>query len=103
MEEEPFVGHVSVGAGDSGLFWDALAEAVFSAFNNTAFHIREKVKSLRNLQSLGVLCIFAGMGAAACGEARKASSPGTEFVLMHLSQNPGHAETKAWGKSRCWV
>lgn len=27
MGEEPFTGHVSVGGGDSGLFWDALAEA----------------------------------------------------------------------------
>lgn len=40
MEDEPLISHVPVGGGDSGLFWDALAEAVFSAFSNTAFHIR---------------------------------------------------------------
>lgn len=40
MKEEPFIGQMFVGGGDSGLFWDALAEAVVSAFNITAFHIR---------------------------------------------------------------
>lgn len=39
MEAEPFIGQMFVG-GDSGHFWDAPAEAVLSAFNNTAFHIR---------------------------------------------------------------
>lgn len=37
------------------------------------------------------------MGASACGEARKASSPSTEFVLMHLSQNAVHGEIKVLG------
>lgn len=36
-----------------------------------------------------VLCVSAGAGAAAHGEPGKAASPGTESVLVHLSQNPG--------------
>lgn len=90
MGEEPPVTGQGVWEEDLG------SAGMLSALTDTAFHIRQKVKSLCNLQSSDILCILAGRGAA-CGEAGKASSPGTELVLLHLSQNPGQQSPKLGG------